>query len=182
VFAATFVVVRSTTPLGDFMFTRNPSAGPRVPAPRTTGPRANGAQPAFSAPSSGEKSVIGNDLRIIGQGLKIIGRGLLQVDGEIEGDVQGAEVIIGEKGKVAGMVAAQDVIIRGSVSGVVCGRTVALQATSHVEGDVHHMSLAIEQGALFEGRSRRVADEAGLSAIVEGTGSQTAGPSKLDVS
>ena len=109
----------------------------------------------MSAASSGEKSVIGNDLRILGQGLKIVGRGVLQVDGEIEGDVQGAEVIVGEKGKVTGMVAAQNVIIRGRVSGVVCGKTVALQATSHVEGDVHHMSLAIEQGAVFEGRSRR---------------------------
>ena len=93
---------------------------------------------------------------------------VLQVDGEIEGDVQGAEVIVGEKGKVTGVVAAQDVIIRGRVSGVVCGKTVALQSTSHVEGDVHHMSLAIEQGAVFEGRSRRAADEASLNSVVEG--------------
>jgi cytoskeletal protein CcmA (bactofilin family) len=65
------------------------------------------------------------------------------------------------------MVAAQNVIIRGRVSGVVCGKTVALQATARVEGDVHHMSLAIEQGAMFEGRSRRANDEAGLNAVVE---------------
>jgi cytoskeletal protein CcmA (bactofilin family) len=56
--------------------------------------------------------------------------------------VQGAELIVGEKGKVTGMVAAQNVIIRGRVSGVVRGKTVALQATARVEGDVHHMSLA----------------------------------------
>jgi cytoskeletal protein CcmA (bactofilin family) len=30
-----------------------------------------------------------------------------------------------------------------------------LQATCHVEGDVLHKSLAIEQGAFFEGKSRR---------------------------
>ena len=35
----------------------------------------------------------------MGQGLKIIGRGVLQVDGEIEGDVQAAEVIVGGKGR-----------------------------------------------------------------------------------
>ena len=70
-----------------------------------------------AAPQSTEKLVIGNGLRIIGDGLKIIGRGALQVDGEIEGDVQGAEVIVGEKGKVTGMVAGQNVIIRGQVSG-----------------------------------------------------------------
>src|SRR4249920_2550121 len=111
------------------MFTRSPTLEPKSIERRTVRPSgANGAQAHLSAPSTGEKSVIGNDLKIIGQGLKIIGRGLLQVDGEIEGDVQGAEVFIGEKGKVTGMVAAQDVIIRGNVSGVVCGKTVGLQA------------------------------------------------------
>src|SRR5262245_66292823 len=45
---------------------------------------------------SGDKSIIGNDLKIIGQGgLRIISRGILQIDGEIEGDVQAAEVKIG---------------------------------------------------------------------------------------
>ena len=157
------------------MFTRSPPAEPKGLEPRIGRPnRANGAQSPMSAPSSGEKSVIGNDLRIMGQGLKIIGRGVLQVDGEIEGDVQGAEVIVGEQGKVTGMVAAQDVIIRGRVSGVVCGKTVSLQSTSHVEGDVHHMSLAIEQGALFEGRSRRAVDEASLNSVAEGTSRQAA--------
>ena len=92
----------------------------------------------------------------------------MQVDGEIEGDVQGAEVIVGERGKVTGMVAGQQVIVRGVVSGVVCGKSVALQASSHVQGDVHHMSLAIEQGAMFEGRSRRAASEADLNNVVDG--------------
>ena len=45
---------------------------------------------------------------------------------------------------------------------------VALQASSHVEGDVHHMSLAIEQCALFEGRSRRAIDVKALNSVVEG--------------
>ena len=49
-----------------------------------------------------------------------------------------------------------------------CSKAVGLQATSHVEADVHQMSLAIEQGAVFEGRSRRAADEAALNSVVEG--------------
>jgi len=100
--------------------------------------------------------------------LKIIRRGMLQVDGDIEGDVQAAEVVVGEKGKVTGMVAGRQVIVRGTVSGVVCGQNVALQASSQVEGDVHHMSFVIEQGAQFEGRSRRAKSEADLVAVVEG--------------
>ena len=144
------------------MFTRNSTVEPKV-LERTT--RTNAL--SISAPSNGEKSVIGNDLKIIGQGLKIISRGILQVDGEIEGDVQGAEVIVGEKGQVSGMVAGRQIVVRGTVSGVVCGQTVALQASSQVEGDIHHMSFTIEMGAKFDGRSRRAKSEGDL---VEGRG------------
>ena len=150
------------------MFTRNPSVEPKELEQRTTRPAGgNGAERSITAPSSGEKSVIGNDLKIIGQGLKIISRGMLQVDGEIEGDVQAAEVIVGEKGKVTGMVAGRQIVVRGTVSGVICGQTVALQASSQVEGDIHHMSFAIEQGAHFEGRSRRAKSAEDLLAVVE---------------
>jgi len=67
------------------------------------------------------------------------------------------------------MVAGRQVVVRGKVSGIVCGRTVALQASSKVDGDLHHMSLLIEQGAVFEGRSRRAKSEQDLNAVVDGT-------------
>ena len=157
------------------MFTRNSTTEPKTLESRlaNSNTNTNGVQPHRpSGPESNEKSVIGNDLKIIGQGLKIIGRGVLQVDGEIEGDVQAAEVIVGEKGQVTGMVAGRQVVVRGKVSGVICGKTVALQASSNVDGDIHHMSLLIEQGAMFDGRSRRAASEADLNAIAEGKGGQ----------
>src|SRR6187455_1699688 len=109
------------------MFTRS------SPAEQSSLAAANGSQQRTSRPESAEKSVIGNDLKIIGQGLKIIGRGVLQVDGEIEGDVQAVEVIIGEQGKVTGMVAGEQVVVRGKVSGSVCAKHVALQASSEVQ-------------------------------------------------
>jgi cytoskeletal protein CcmA (bactofilin family) len=84
------------------------------------------------------------------------------VDGEVEGDVGGAEIIIGEEGKVTGTVAAGRVIVRGRISGVIRAMTVALQSSARVEGDIHHMSLVIEQGAEFDGRCRRPADASEL--------------------
>jgi cytoskeletal protein CcmA (bactofilin family) len=154
---------------GVFMFTRNSSAELKTPAPPTTNShRGNGVQQQHrTGPSaSGDKSVIGNDLKIIGQGLKIIGQGILQVDGEIEGDVQAAEVIVGEQGSVTGMVAGEQVVVRGRVSGALCGKSIVLQSSCNVEGDIHHMSLAIEQGAMFDGRSRRLADQSQLEAVI----------------
>src|SRR5215470_14660486 len=140
------------------MFTRNSSAEPTPLRP--VNPDGAGTRSAPPQPRSGEalpKSVIGNDLTITGQGLKIISQGTLQVDGDIEGDVQGIEVIIGDR-----------VIVRGTVLGVIRGIAVNLQASCHVESDVHHLSLAIEQGAHFHGHSRRAKSEADLVAVLEG--------------
>jgi cytoskeletal protein CcmA (bactofilin family) len=68
------------------------------------------------------------------------------------------------------MVAGRQVVVRGTVSGVICAQTVALQASSHVDGDIHHMSFAIEQGAHFEGRSRRAKSESDLVAVLDRSG------------
>ena len=103
-------------------------------------------------------SLIGSDLTISGQGLRIVTRGTLQVDGLVEGDVVGNEVVIGEKGHVTGMVSGESVIVRGRVSGTIRAVTVALVSGSHVEGDVHHHQLSVEQGAHLDGRVRRPQD------------------------
>jgi cytoskeletal protein CcmA (bactofilin family) len=147
------------------MFSRSSSAEPTPLDPfKPTSNAGPSAPTQFRHPESSEagKSVISNDLKIIGQGLKIISRGTLQVDGEVEGDVAGAEIIIGEQGKVTGTVAAERVVVRGRTSGVIRAMTVALQASARVEGDIHHKSLAIEEGAEFDGRCRRPANDAEL--------------------
>jgi cytoskeletal protein CcmA (bactofilin family) len=151
------------------MFTRSSAADPKPLEPISTSANSLNVTQARrpQAGDAGPKSVIGNDLKIIGQGLKIVSQGTLQVDGEVEGDVGGVEVIIGEQGKVTGTVAAERVIVRGRISGVIRGATVALQASSRVEGDIHHMSLAIEQGAEFDGRCRRPADPSELNLKLE---------------
>lgn len=107
-------------------------------------------------------SIIGSDLTIMGQGLRIVTRGRLQVDGRIEGDVAGQEVVVGAKGHVVGVVAGESVIVQGAVSGTVKGLNVTLQSSAHVEGDVHHHQLAVEQGAHLDGRVRRPADPSEL--------------------
>ena len=157
------------------MFTRSPGGDAKSNEPpksikpngnaNGTAPaaRAPQGQPALKRPQDAAKfSVISNDLRIIGQDLRIISQGTLQVDGEVEGDVVGSEVIIGELGKVTGTVAAEQVTVRGKISGAIRAVNVVLQSSALVEGDIHHMQLAIEQGASFDGRCRRPADPSEL--------------------
>ena len=97
-------------------------------------------------------SIIGEDLTIRGN---VTSKGEIQVDGEIEGDIRCGSLLLGDKSKVTGGVAAEDVVVRGHIVGSIRGLRITLQAQSHVEGDIFHQSLAIEQGAYFEGKSRR---------------------------
>ncbi len=133
------------------------------PSPQALAPAGAQSQPAQPAMGRGAAqrsapSVIGPDLTIMGN---LISSGEVQVDGEIQGDLHGTNVVIGERARITGGVMAQEIVVRGHVMGSIRGAKVMLQASSHVEGDVHHKSLSIEQGAYFEGKSRRSDDPLG---------------------
>ena len=123
----------------------------------STPPAMAGAQSWQAGVRPGERatSLIGADLTIIGN---LMSRGEVHVDGEIQGDIHGTNIVIGEKAKITGGIVADEVVVRGHVMGSIRGKRVMLQASSHVEGDVFHQALAIEQGAFFEGKSRRSED------------------------
>jgi len=94
-------------------------------------------------------SVIGEDLTVEGN---VISKGEVQLEGEIKGDCRCASLVIGDKALIEGDVLADDVYVRGRVVGSIRGHRVTLQSSCHVEGDIFHQSLAIEQGAYFEGK------------------------------
>ncbi len=85
----------------------------------------------------------------------------MQIDGQVQGDINGSHVIIGERAEITGGIRAAEVVVRGKVMGAIHSNRVMLQANSHVEGDIFHKALAIEQGAFFEGKSRRSEDPLG---------------------
>ncbi len=134
-------------------------SGSAVPPPLTAPAAAAGGQPSWQLGSRpGERigpSVIGADLTVVGN---LVSRGEVHIEGEIQGDIHGTNVVVGEKAKITGAIIADEVVVRGHVMGSVRGKRVMLQSTSHVEGDVFHQALAIEQGAFFEGKSRRAED------------------------
>lgn len=137
----------------------DPIKGPGLTAPRPSAPplapTTVGPRPAMRSGEKGAPSVIGADLVIMGN---LVSKGEIQVDGEVQGDLHGTHVIVGERALITGGIVAEDVVVRGKVMGSVRGMRVTLQSSSHVEGDIYHQSLAIEQGAFFEGKSRRAED------------------------
>ncbi len=94
-------------------------------------------------------SIISPDLKIVGD-LKCTGD--IQIDGTIEGLVKGGLIIIGEGAKIEGSIVAETVRIFGTVNGHVRAKTVHLDKTGTVIGDIAHETLTIEAGAHFEGR------------------------------
>jgi cytoskeletal protein CcmA (bactofilin family) len=96
-------------------------------------------------------STIGGDLTITGN---VTSKGEIHLDGHVHGDVHCVALVLGENSEVEGNVTAEDVVIRGRLIGSVQALRVTLQSESHVEGDLTYQSLAIEQGAFFDGKSR----------------------------
>ena len=148
------------------MFTKKPedAAKPALPPTRvqvvSQGPRA--------APRGS-----GNDAAtVIGAGLTVTGnlesKGEVQVEGEVQGDVHAQHIVIGEQARITGALIAEEIVVRGNVQGSIRGNAVTFHSTSRVEGDVFHKSLVIEQGAFFEGKSRRSEDPMSVQSTASG--------------
>jgi cytoskeletal protein CcmA (bactofilin family) len=101
----------------------------------------------------------GNKGTIIAEGLKIVGsvtaEGLVEVNGQIEGDLHCTSLIISPKASISGGIQAEKIVVNGRVEGPIVGGDVTLKSRAHVVGDIKHLSLAIETGAYFDGRSVR---------------------------
>ena len=94
---------------------------------------------------------------IIAEGLKIVGsvtaEGLVEVNGQIEGDLYCTSLVISPKASICGGVQAERVVVNGRVEGPIRGGEVLLKSRAYVVGDIQHETLAIERGAYFDGRS-----------------------------
>ncbi len=122
--------------------------------------------PRKAAGSASTRSVIDSWLTIRGD---LESEGEVQVDGTVNGDIRCAHLVVGKDAIIAGNITAEEVIVRGKVTGIIRALSVTLQDTAVVESEIYHKSLAVEQGACFDGHSRRrndpmKADIIGLSA------------------
>ncbi len=142
----------------------------RPNGPATTLPIQRQAPPPFaqspsqhSAPmraADTPTSVLGQDITISGQQLVLKTKGSLLIAGQIQGDVHGESVTVGETGSVSGTITARTIVVQGEVRGALKGSAVVLNATSRVDGDIVKQTLAIAEGAQFDGSVRRAKDVA----------------------
>ena len=102
--------------------------------------------------SDDQTSTISRGMTVAG---KIVSEGIVQVWGQIEGELRALTVLINEGAKVEGDVVAEDLTVGGQVKGTIHANRVKLNSTAVVEGDIFHRSLSIEENARFEGSSKR---------------------------
>lgn len=155
------------------VFSRKPEPTPaEAPAPQLRrmdrGPGVE-KQHLHTVASAGPttQSVIGNDLSIEGDTITIRCKGSLKVLGNIQADLHSRELEVGREAVIQGAIAAETVDVFGRVNGAIMGAHVVLHSTAQVEGDIHSHMLSIEQGAAFDGRSRRVANPADIAPQLE---------------
>ncbi len=96
-------------------------------------------------------------ISIIGPGMTIVGDcetdGTVRVEGTVKGSISaGKAVVVGRQGHVSGDINTQDAVISGRVDGRLSAASrLELQATCHIEGEVHTRRMQLEEGAVLNG-------------------------------
>jgi cytoskeletal protein CcmA (bactofilin family) len=85
----------------------------------------------------------------------LVSEGEMQIDCIVNGDVTAVRLAIGENARVVGEVMADQVLIRGEVVGRIRAKSVELDKTAKVRGDIWHELLSIAAGAKVEGHCKQ---------------------------
>ncbi|SCA57146.1 hypothetical protein MTBPR1_40169 [Candidatus Terasakiella magnetica] len=73
----------------------------------------------------------------------IKGTGELDLRGNVEGDIEVDNLVIGKKGCVKGTVVAETVRIMGFVKGNIQAREVIIEKSAHIEGELSYEQLTV---------------------------------------
>ena len=110
------------------------------------------------AANASPKARVAQTRSVIDPGLLITGTlegdGELQIDGQVRGDIRCTHLTVGSAAMVSGNITADEVVVRGKVTGIIGGNRVMLMDSAHVESEIFHKRLSVEEGAHFEGEAR----------------------------
>ena len=135
--------------------TNTPGAGPTAtPNPEPMRP----AAPAPSTPEAARAQQANSDHATIGKALvikgEVSGSESLYIDGRVEGAINlaGNRVTVGRNGVVAANITAREIVILGKVRGnLTASDRVDIRNEGSLTGDVVAQRISIEDGAYFKG-------------------------------
>lgn len=103
----------------------------------------------------GEEKEQGETTSVIGREMSLVGnvtfKGRLRLDGKIEGNVKGENLILGAPGKIIGDVNAANLVCHGHVEGNVDAKKLHVMRGGTITGKVETADLSVESGALLNG-------------------------------
>ena len=101
-----------------------------------------------------------NNTSIISKGLLLKGNlvsdGLLEVEGQIDGNVKGNEITIRETGSITGKLVANVVNIKGNFEGVIRSQKINISGKAVIKGTLEYVALCVEDGASIIGDLKRM--------------------------
>lgn len=110
----------------------------------------------------GTLSFIGSEVTISGN---VGGNGDLHLDGAVEGDIRCNNLILGPGGRIKGNISAETATLAGTVGGTVSARTLIVEKTAKINGDLSYESVSIENGAQVDGRLTQRGGEGQLKLV-----------------
>lgn len=111
---------------------------------------------AAAQAQNGGRSLFSPDLRITGN---VTSKGVVEVQGEVQGDIDAKTLVIGATGTVEGKLHAESVEVRGRLSGSASCVQFTLRATASAEAQVTYESVVIESGAEINGKFKHASSK-----------------------
>jgi cytoskeletal protein CcmA (bactofilin family) len=97
--------------------------------------------------------------------------GDVRLDGHLCGNFNCAQLIVGRDADITGAIIANEVVVRGKITGAIRANRILLEDTARVESEIVYKLLSIDEGARFEGvarcRPNPLQDDAAVSAMTE---------------
>jgi cytoskeletal protein CcmA (bactofilin family) len=98
-------------------------------------------------------TIISRDLKIQGE---VFSAGVIEIEGNINGTINGNSVILREEGSINGNVFAENFSIRGKFEGTVKAKNISIASRAHVNGEIEYDILSVEDGACIDGHFKKI--------------------------
>ena len=98
-------------------------------------------------------SILANSFSLKGS---ISCKGELQIDGRINGNLNGEKVILGPESVMDGTLTADEIIISGKFKGKIKGKSIRLDSGASVDAEINYEVIAIEDGSSINGIVKKI--------------------------
>lgn len=98
-------------------------------------------------------TIISRDLKIQGE---LVSTGIVEIQGMINGTINGNSVILREEGQIDGIVFAENLSIRGKFNGKIRAKNLNIANKAVVDGEIEYEILSVEDGASIDGRFKKI--------------------------